>query len=284
MNITLKLINDSTYNYFDKVEIEVPDNLKIIFNQIVEGKTSKLGLLIYAAGGGSQGTLGGLLEQANDLPALLKRGANPKVQQKPGLFLAANQVERLDIPQTTDRSQGDVHSEGNPHVMTDPRRVLQVAEQLSQRLIQLDPKNEAYYQARFETFKQRWSEATNRWDQLKAPLKGKAVVVHHQSWVYQLDWLGMTQLASLEPLPGVPPSTRHLSQLKQQVNPQTAYAIIRSPFADKKASQWLSKQSGVCAIKLPFTVGGNDEAKDLFSLFDSTINLLLNASNCKQGE
>jgi len=42
-----------------------------------EGDTqiSKLGLLIYAAGGGSQGTLGGLLEQAANLPAILKRGA-----------------------------------------------------------------------------------------------------------------------------------------------------------------------------------------------------------------
>jgi hypothetical protein len=47
INKTLKPINDSLYLYFDKVEIEVPANLKILFNQIVEGKTSRLGHFIF---------------------------------------------------------------------------------------------------------------------------------------------------------------------------------------------------------------------------------------------
>jgi hypothetical protein len=47
INIILKLINDSTYLYFDKVEIEVPENLKMLFNQIVEGKTTKVGHFMF---------------------------------------------------------------------------------------------------------------------------------------------------------------------------------------------------------------------------------------------
>jgi hypothetical protein len=47
INLILKLINDSTYIYFDKVEIEVPENLKMLFNQIVEGKTSRVGHFIF---------------------------------------------------------------------------------------------------------------------------------------------------------------------------------------------------------------------------------------------
>ncbi len=47
INIILKLINDSTYIYFDKVEIEVPENLKMLFNQILEGNTSRVGHFIF---------------------------------------------------------------------------------------------------------------------------------------------------------------------------------------------------------------------------------------------
>jgi hypothetical protein len=46
-NTTLKPINDNTYLYFDNVEIEVPDHLKMIFNEIVAGKTSRLGHFIF---------------------------------------------------------------------------------------------------------------------------------------------------------------------------------------------------------------------------------------------
>ena len=38
---------------------------------------------------------------------------------------------------------------------------------------------------------------------------------------------------------------------------------------------WLAERTGVPAITLPFTVGGDDKAKDLFGLFDSTIDKLL---------
>ncbi|MBV1882008.1 MAG: zinc ABC transporter substrate-binding protein [Pseudomonadales bacterium] len=217
------------------------------------------------------------------LPVLLQKGANPKVQKEPGLFLAANQVERLDVGQKADRSQGDVHPEGNPHVMLDPRKVLPIAELLTQRLGLLDPRHQETYQANFERFKQRWLNAITRWNELAKPLRGKPVVVHHQSWVYLLNWLGMELVATLEPLPGIPPSTSHLSKLIKQMAQAPAYTIIRSPFADKKGSQWLSKKTGICAIELPFTVGGNSDANDLFGLFDSTIALLINAKSCGGG-
>ncbi len=215
------------------------------------------------------------------LPVLLQKGANPKVQKEPGLFYAADYAEKLNAGQKADRSQGDIHPEGNPHILLDPRNVLLVADQLTKRFQLLDPSNATTYQRNLDVFTQRWRSAISRWTADAASLKGKSVVAHHKSWLYLLNWLGMNLVATLEPLPGIPPSTRHLSGLLKQMNQAPAYAIIRSPSADKKGSQWLAKKTQICAIELPFTVGGNKAATDLFHLFDSTIELLINADDCK---
>ena len=47
INLTLKQVNDSTYSYFDEVEIEVPENLRGKFDRIVNGGQGKLGRFIY---------------------------------------------------------------------------------------------------------------------------------------------------------------------------------------------------------------------------------------------
>jgi zinc/manganese transport system substrate-binding protein len=39
----------------------------------------------------------------------------------------------------------------------------------------------------------------------------------------------------------------------------------------------MTQNAGLPAVKIPFTVGGNDAAKDLFGLFDDTIERLLKA-------
>ncbi len=47
MNKTFTPINDSTFLYFDSIEIEVPTSFIQEFQSIVEGKTSKVGTFIY---------------------------------------------------------------------------------------------------------------------------------------------------------------------------------------------------------------------------------------------
>lgn len=214
------------------------------------------------------------------LPVLLKKGANPKVMDKPGLFMAAEQVTLLGAGAVADRSQGDVHPEGNPHAFQDPYRLLTIAEKLSERLALLDKENEAYYLERFSDFKKRWLAAIDKWEAKAAPLKGLAVVVHHKSWEYFLNWLGVTIAEAIEPLPGIPPSSSHLSKLVTQMESKPAYAIVRSPFTDKKGSLWLAKRTGICAVELAYTVGGNKQASDLFTLFDSMIDQLLEVKQC----
>ncbi len=211
------------------------------------------------------------------LPQLLRQAGNPRVSSGPGNFMAASQVTTLEKAASVDRSAGDVHPDGNPHVHLDPYRVLAIAKALSARLGELDAPNAATYRQRLGNFEPRWQAAIKRWEAKAAPLKGKAVVVHHSSWVYLLQWLGMHEIGSLEPKPGVPPTSSHLSSLIAVTSSGGAIAILSAAYQDSKPGLWLAERTGVPALILPFSVGGDAQASDLFGLYDSTIDKLLEA-------
>jgi zinc/manganese transport system substrate-binding protein len=212
------------------------------------------------------------------LPQLIRQSGNAKVASGAGNFMAAAQVKTLERPTALDRANGDVHPEGNPHIQLDPRRVLIVAQRLDARLAQIDPANAATYQQRLATVQQRWLAAMARWKAQAAPLAGRKVVVHHISWVYLWDWLGMQQIGALEPKPGVPPTSAHLASLIATTKSANTLAIVRAAYQDPKPADWLSQRTGVKAVTLPLTVGGDAQSKDLFGLFDSTLSKLLQAA------
>lgn len=212
------------------------------------------------------------------LPQLVRQSGNRKIAGGDGSFFAASQVATLQKPTRLDRASGDVHPQGNPHVQMDPYRLLVVAKALSARLVKLDPANAAVYQQRLATFSARWTAATKRWEAKAAPLKGRNIVVHHDSWIYLTQWLGMKQIGALEPKPGVPPTSGHLAALVESTKASNTLAIVRGAYQDAKASEWLSSRTGVPAISLPFTVGGDATSSDLFGMFDSSIDKLLGAA------
>jgi len=215
--------------------------------------------------------------EAGWLPQLLRQSGNAKVASGPGRFMATEQVVTLDKPKALDRAAGDVHPQGNPHIQMDPRRVQQVARALSARLTQLDGANATTYAQRLADFTTRWQAAIKRWEAKAAPLKGKPIVVHHISWVYLNSWLGLEQIGALEPKPGVPPTSGHLSSLVATAKGKQAYAIVSAAYQDQKPARWLSERTGVPVVVLPYTVGGDAQSKDFFGFFDSTIDKLLQA-------
>lgn len=210
------------------------------------------------------------------LPLLLQKGNNPKVQPgTPGFLEASGYVRRLEVPASVDRSQGDIHPQGNPHIQTNPHNISRIATALGERMAQLDAANADAYRAGLDDFLKRWDAAISGWEARTAPLKGKRVITHHKSWAYLEDWLGLQEVGNLEPVPGLPPTASHLSELLGQFGHGGADFIIRAPFQDDKPSTWLSERSGIPALVLPLTVGGSDKATNLFSLFDDMLDRLL---------
>jgi zinc/manganese transport system substrate-binding protein len=212
------------------------------------------------------------------LPQLVRQSGNPKIASGAGSFMAADQITTLEKPSQLDRANGDVHPGGNPHFQMDPQRVLAIAKALSARLTQLDAANASSYRQRLADFTARWNAAIPMWEAKAAPLKGRNVVVHHNSWIYLTTWLGMHEIGSLEPKPGVPPTSAHLATLVDTTKAQHTLAIIRAAYQDPKPADWLAERTGVPAVTLPFTVGGDAQSKDLFSFYDSTIDKLLGAA------
>ena len=212
------------------------------------------------------------------VPLLLTQAGNSRIQPgSPGFLEASQEVARIEIPKIVDRSMGDVHPGGNPHVHTDPRNIARIAGVLAQRLTQIDPANADTYKARAESFQARWQAAIQRWERDGARLKDVPVVVYHRDLSYFIRWMGMRETGSLEPKPGIPPTPAHLAGLVEQMKRAPAKVIVYSPYNDARAAQFLSQRTGIPATMVPFTVGGSDKAKDLFALFDDTIERLLAA-------
>ena len=206
------------------------------------------------------------------LPLLLRRAGNPHIQPgSPGHFLAADYVRRIEIPADIDRSQGDVHPQGNPHIHLHPRNIERVAEALADRLAELDAANASTYRANADDFLRRWSDARERWEQRAQALAGMRLVSHHRSFSYLADWLDLDIVATLEPKPGIPASGAQLSRLLEQLTPAPPAGIIRAPFENEKPAHWLSDRLKIPVIEMAYTVGGNPAAADLFGLYENTI-------------
>ena len=212
------------------------------------------------------------------LPVLIQESGNANIQRGArGYFEAAAALRLLEVPSQVDRALGDIHPDGNPHVQLDPHNIQAVAHALSSRLSQLDPGQAAYYAARARDFDARWDAAIRSWEARAAPLKGAQVVIMHRDQVYLCHWLGLVEVASIEPKPGVPPTAAYLGTLVGKLTATPPKLILLNAYNDPKAATWLSERIRVPAVTLPFSVGGSPQAQNLFGLFDDTLNKLLAA-------
>jgi zinc/manganese transport system substrate-binding protein len=206
------------------------------------------------------------------LPLVMQQAVNPKLRPgQPGYFEAANYVTLLDKPARLDRAEGDVHPMGDPHIQGDPRNIARVATALAARLAELDPANAETYRTRLKAFDDRWRAAIGRWEREAAPLKGTPVLVQHKGFTYLIAWLGLKEVAALEPKPGVEPTISYLSEVLATLSRQPAKMVLRSAYQSDRPSLWIAERAKINPVVLPFTVGGDAEAKDLVALFDDTI-------------
>ncbi|MGH8687120.1 MAG: metal ABC transporter substrate-binding protein [Burkholderiales bacterium] len=209
------------------------------------------------------------------MPVVTTQSGNPRIQLgQPGYFEAASAAHLIEVPQRVDRALGDVHPAGNPHLHLDPENISLVAKALAQRMSMLDAKDASYYLERELDFQKRWHAATLRWEREAEPLKGMPIIVHHTDHSYFIRWLGLVQVGTLEPKPGLPPSAAHLAELLADMKDHPVKAVVRSAYQDPRAADWLSKEAHVPEVVVPFTVGGTAGANDLFGLYEDTIQRL----------
>lgn len=209
------------------------------------------------------------------LPMLQMKSANAKVRSTDqGLFFAAEQIDTLDKLASVDRSMGDVHAQGNPHLHFDPKRLLTVASALTAKMTLLDPAGSAEYQKSLADFTSRWQAAIPRWEAQAKGLQGKKVIAYHSSFKYLFNWIGIEQVADLEPKPGLAPTSSHLASLLARAEQGDILAVVVASYQDERGAKWLGDKANLPVVMLPMSVGGNAQSQDLFSLYDSVISLL----------
>ncbi len=213
--------------------------------------------------------------EAGWLPALISRASNRNVQPgKPGLFFASEQVRLHQPHDHVDRSMGDVHPEGDPHIHLDPDRVANVITALADRLSGMYPEQQSDFKRRLLQWQVAWNIQQARWRQSAKRLDNLEVVVQHTSFGYLLRWLGIESVADLEPKPGLPPSAGHLNEIMQQMKDQPADLILVASYQDQRPAKWLASQTGIPAVVVPGTVLGDQKPGSLGELITVIVDQL----------
>ncbi|WP_428086647.1 metal ABC transporter substrate-binding protein [Candidatus Thioglobus sp.] len=211
------------------------------------------------------------------LPLLLRKSGNGNIQpNNAGHFMAADYVSLLEKPAVLDRSLGDIHAAGNPHVHLDPYRILKIAKALTLKLKKIDAINSALYQKKQLDFTREWNQAMTRWEQRAEPLRDKRIVVSHNSWIYLEQWLGLKKVAALESKPGIPASSKHLSKVLSQLKQSPADMILTASYQSGKSARWLAQKTQLPIVSLPFSPA---DKKNLIQWFDQLINQLLKVNS-----
>ena len=215
------------------------------------------------------------------LEAALQRAQNPKLGKgKPGRFFAAETVKLLSEAGHGHGKQSGgkgthAHDQGNPHIQGDPRRVRTVAGRLARRMIDLDPKNSARYGDRAKTLVADLGKLIQELERKAAPLKNAHVVVQHEHSDYLLDWLKMETVAVIEADPGVPPGPADLARAVEAAVKGKAKFVIHAAYEDPRPSLYVTERTKLPLVKLPFTVGGTDDAMTLADFYRASVDRML---------
>lgn len=248
-------------------------------------------------------------------PVLLQNSTNGKVLPGARGFLEASAViNPLEIPSgVIDRSMGDVHPFGNPHFLMDPLNGLKVAALIRDKLSELRPGQKQYFQERYQAFRQKMGAAMvgeklarkydfeklailyehgklpdflktqhdegllGGWLAQMQPFFGTKAVADHNIWPYFGRRFGIEEIGFMEPIPGVPPSTKHLTQLIKDMQQQKIKLILASPFFDRRHIQFVAGQTGARVAQMAHQVGARPGTEDFLSLTDYNVRQVVSA-------
>ena len=223
-------------------------------------KLSKADLLVY----------NGMELEIGWLPALQKNARNAKVLDSgPGAFDASRYITPIDVPTTkVDRSQGDIHAQGNPHYIYALPEVVLVASALADKYSQIDPKHADNYKQRLEQFKVTAKTKDAIYQKRFAELDSRQIITYHESMGYLNNWLKLKQIGTIEPKPGVAPSPSHVAQLVTSLKSLSPKAIIQETYQPKATSEKIAK---LLNIKVVAIEPGPKDNEDYFVYLDRVI-------------
>lgn len=232
---------------------------------------------IAASVGGDNVEIAGICKAGADphhvevLPSYMVRAARAQLYLKVGLGLdqwadqvvdgshnanlavvdCSKGVNVLEKPTgKVDASMGDVHPDGNPHYWLDPANGAVVARNIAEALSRIDPAHAADYAARAEAFGKEAAALRTRGAALAAGMASRNILTYHRSWSYLADAFGLSVVGTVEPVPGIPPTGKHLNELVQIVKAQKVGSLLQEPYFSTEAGQFLQRETGLRPLTL----------------------------------
>ena len=203
------------------------------------------------------------------LPPLLRRAGNPKVEISAKSFLnLSHYIPMIHVPHSVDRSLGDVHPDGNPHFHLSPRNILRLAVTITNFLSSIDSEHKAVYQENYKIFYHMWIKKIDEWREKMKDKRGSKVIQYHDNLAYFNAEYGLKSIATIEPLPGIPPSSRHTMSLLKLIKEQKPCCILHDVYHSTKTAQFISKKTNIPVVIMPHDIGALEDIEDLASLFD----------------
>ncbi|OGC94379.1 MAG: hypothetical protein A2142_05350 [candidate division Zixibacteria bacterium RBG_16_48_11] len=217
----------------------------------------------------------GLELEVGWLPALVKDSRNSKIISGKGYLDASEAIEVIEKPVgQVSRAEGDVHPFGNPHYWLDPENGKVIAQNIADKVSQLDPANSEFYQKNLDDFEHRIDEKLQEWQKLFEPFRGAEVITYHRTRGYFARRFGLEVAGEIEPKPGIPPTPSHTLEIINRIKADKIRVILAEPFYDLKTPESIALKTGAKVLVLPSSVGGVKGVEDYFQLFDYNLNLL----------
>lgn len=216
----------------------------------------------------------GLELEVGWLPVLMEKARNRRIRPgEPGELDCSRAVTHvLDIPMgEVSRAQGDVHPDGNPHYLLDPRNGIAVARLMAERMAALRPEAAAGFHERADRVQRELEERIAAWEGRAAALRGQPVVQYHQQWEYLTDWLGLEIIGSVEHRPGIAPSPRHVAELASEARERGAHLLLAAPWNHLDAAAKAAERMDGRLVVLPPAVGAVEGAGTYPGMFDVII-------------
>ncbi len=188
-------------------------------------------------------------------PVLVNKSGNREITDGAiGYVAAAHGVELMEKPASADRSAGDVHIFGNPHIQTSPINAGVVARNITTGLCKVDPDGCPTYRTNFADFSDRLAKRlygeklveilgvevleplarngrlvpflTERgmegeiggWLGEALPFRGRKLICYHKNWIYFTTLFGLETAGYVETKPGIPPTARHVAELIERID------------------------------------------------------------------
>src|SRR4051812_42133777 len=159
---------------------------------------------------------------------LLRGARNPRVVPgKPGWVDMSTGIELKEVPTgKLDRSEGDVHSYGNPHYTLNPQIAQRMAVTLVKAMCDVDPANADFYKTNAKKFVNDMADLSHEIKETFKPYAGLKVVTFHKAWSYFADAVPIDIVGTIEPKPAITPSPAQVQQTIKMMKDSGVKVVI----------------------------------------------------------